>query len=262
MTSPSLSKESERHETENAPQANGASGRRGRLVLMLISAASGALVALVAVAVFLKFTGGQNYAALPIIGKAPAYRLIDQNGKSVSSTAFAGKVQIVTAVFPYCTELCPLIAANLADFHDRVVQRTGLKGHVVFVFFNVAPDVAGPPQLRQFLKQYGFNPGDPSVFFLTGPRQEIRRVVRNGYHIAYYRTKADSDDSGIEIKNPLAEKAKLDFDIKHDDTIELVDGAGRIRKIFENGTRVGNMRLERAIAPLVTDGASTNRASR
>ena len=93
-----------------------------RLRLILLSAVGGALVT--AAAAVLLFFGRNASAGLPVIGLAPHYRLVDQNGRSVSSQDFAGKVRIVAPVFPYCRELCPLIAANLAQSFADAGQRT------------------------------------------------------------------------------------------------------------------------------------------
>ncbi|HZD52245.1 MAG TPA: SCO family protein [Woeseiaceae bacterium] len=158
--------------------------------------------------------------------------------------------------------MCPLVAANLAGFYESVVQNSDLKGHIAFVFFNVAPADAGPAEMRAFLKQYGWKPDDPAVQFLTGSPEEIKRIVEQGYHIAYYRTQEDGageDAAGIRIENALANRAKPDFDVKHADTIEVVDGAGQIQQIFSDGTRVDDMRLQAAINPLLNSASSTGR---
>jgi protein SCO1/2 len=232
--------------------------RPARLRLIAISAVSGALVALVGVSGLFLRLQHRAEPSLPVIGEAPHYRLINQNGKPVSSQDFLGKVRIVAPLFPYCRELCPLVTADLAEFDADVVQHSHLKGHVVFVFFNIAPGNAGPPEMRQFLKQYGWNPDDPAVQFLTGSAAAIRQAVERGYHIGYYRTVGDSDDkpSPIEIANPVADRAKADFDVKHADIVELVDAAGHIRKVFTDGSRLDDPRLQAAIAPLLPAGAS------
>jgi protein SCO1/2 len=223
------------------------------LRIVAVSAGGGAALAL-AVAALLWLGGGERKAAMPVIGLAPRYMLVDQNNKPVSSQEFAGRVRVVAPLFPYCRELCPLVAANLAEFDDHVVRPSDLNGHVVFVFFNLAPADAGPPAMRQFLQQYGWNPDTPAVEFLTGSPDAIRRVVEQGYHIAYYRTEGDANDEGasLQVVNALADRVKPNFDIKHADIIELVDGGGRIRKIFTDGSRVGDMRLRAAIVPLLT----------
>ncbi len=239
------------------PAARAVGGGRGRLVVPLVSALAGAALALAAVAVLVGLPSPKGRAELPVIGQAPQYRLTNQNGKTVSSGDFAGKVQIVTPMFPYCRELCPLVAADLAEFRASLAQLPGLKGRVEFVFFNVAPANADPAQMRAFLEQYGWDPKDPAVQFLTGTPADISRVVQGGFHMAYWRTQGDSDDdSPIEIANPLADKVKPSYDIKHADTIEVVDGAGRIRKIFSQASRLPDEQLMTAVSPLLSDGAA------
>ena len=240
----------------NRPASGGKGSPWIRFRLLLAAVLGGALVALAAVALLLPL-GAARRPALPVIGEAPHYRLIDQNGRTVSSQDFAGKLRIVAPMFPYCRELCPLVAANLAAFNDKVVRHSDLKGRVVFVFFNIAPDAAGPAELRQFLKQYGWNPDDPAVAFLTGSPSAVKRAVEGGYHIAYYRTEgADDEASAVQIANPLADRQKADFDIKHADIIELVDGKGRIRKIFTEGSRVADMELEADLGALLPGGSA------
>jgi cytochrome oxidase Cu insertion factor (SCO1/SenC/PrrC family) len=96
----------------------GAASPLARLWLAAVAAVAGAVVALAAVALLLPAADHQR-SALPVIGMAPHYRLVDQHGRTVSSADFAGKVRIVAPMFPYCTELCPLVAANLAEFWRR-----------------------------------------------------------------------------------------------------------------------------------------------
>ena len=48
-------------------------------------------------------------------GNAPPWTLTDQNGKTVSSADLAGKVQVVTYLFPYCTSFCPTETHILAS---------------------------------------------------------------------------------------------------------------------------------------------------
>ena len=186
------------------------------------------------------------------LGPAPHYTLTNQLGQPVSSKAFAGKVQVVTFLFPYCTTFCPLIAAHLMGFERlMVLAQTGMQDRVEIVSFNVAPGAVGPKEMREFLHQYGWNPKDPHWQFLTGNKAQIRRIVTGGFHVAFRRI-ADSDseaDSGpvgtpqLTVSNPLAEKVKPDFDITHNDAIEIVDPEGRIRKIYDDADVVPNQRL-------------------
>jgi len=214
----------------------------------------GALAALLLLAGFIAgvFVGraGSGPPALADIGPAPHYTLTNQLGQSVSSQRFAGKVQVVTFLFPYCTTYCPLIAAHLMGFERlMVLAQTGMQNKVEIVSFNVAPGIVGPKEMREFLHQYGWDPKDPHWQFLTGSRKQVRRIVTGGYHVAYRRIADSNDDADaggtpqLTVSNPLTEKVKPNFDISHNDAIEIVDTRGRIRKVYDDADVVPNQRL-------------------
>jgi cytochrome oxidase Cu insertion factor (SCO1/SenC/PrrC family) len=191
-------------------------------------------------------------AKLPSLGKAPSYRLTNQVGREVSSKQFRGKVRLVTYLFPYCDEYCPLIAAHLAEFHN-IIADTRFADKVQFVAFNVGPKDTGPKQMRIFLQQYGWQPKDSAMQFLTGTPKQVRRVVTGGFHIAYQRVSEDSGDEGtIEVKNALAERVKPGYDISHNDALEVVDPQGRIRKIYSAADRVTNQQLLDVVSALAS----------
>jgi protein SCO1 len=174
---------------------------------------------------------GPGAAASPAgYGPAPAYALTDQTGQRISSRHFAGTVQVVSFLFPYCTTDCPLLARTLAILQRRLAEQ-GLGGRVEIVTFNVDPSGAGPAQLRRFIAQYGgqADPGAATVHwhFLTGPAKELRKVVRGGYHIAYWKV-AGAEDGGTARANRLADEAHVDYDVRHTDATYLVNSQGTI----------------------------------
>lgn len=227
------------------------------------------LVAVGLILLLLGFVAGVVVAQLPAtskglsdLGKAPSYRLTNQLGHPVSSRAFSGKVQVVTFLFPYCTTYCPLITAHLIGF-EHVLKSAGLQSQVEIVAFNVAPGDTGPAQMRAFLQQYGWNPKDPHWQYLTGTRAQIRRVVSGGFHVAYQRVldaKGTDDtvvtDPGqtpqLSVANPLAARVKPDYDVSHNDAIEIVGPQGHIRKIYDDADVVSNARLLRDVRRLLT----------
>jgi protein SCO1 len=193
---------------------------------------------------------------LPVLGEAPQFRnLTDQLGASVDSSRFAGKVQVVTFLFPYCTTYCPLITAHLAGL-ESTLELAGLKEEVEVVAFNVDPEGSGPAQMRSFLEQYGWDPRDRHIEYLTGAPQEIRRIVAGGYHVAYQKDPGGAGGGPAlnpqpEVVNPLAAQAHIGYDIVHNDALEIVDGKGRIRRIYEQADVVSNARLLRDIKSLL-----------
>ncbi|MGA7801353.1 MAG: SCO family protein [Gammaproteobacteria bacterium] len=205
--------------------------------------------------------GRGSHAGAPVLGRAPSYHgLVNQLGQAVNSSQFRGKVQVVTFLFPYCTTYCPLIAAHLVGL-ENLLKDLGDQNRVQIVAFNVDPSGTGPAQMRAFLKEYGWNPKDLHWQYLTGKPDRIRRVVRDGFHIAYQRV-ADqggpsSADQGPaqtpqpEVVNPLAQQAHVGYDVTHNDGLILVDPHGRVRAIYDQADVVSNRRLLKAIEPLL-----------
>jgi protein SCO1 len=222
--------------------------------------------AIVAAALLGFLIGEREFAgrnpALPVIGRTPAYTLVNQLGERISSRSFRGKVEIVTFLFPYCTTLCPLIAAHLANFENLEARPAGIAKKVAIVSFNLDPAATGPPQMRAFLKQYGWDPEDLAWQYLTGSPAAIRRVVRDGFGVAYQKVPLSSESGAgarrvvqPEVVNPLAQQAHVRYDIVHDDVIEVVDQKGRIRTIYQNANTVGPGRLLRVVQALLGEGS-------
>lgn len=224
------------------------------LVLLLAGGVAGWL--------FAQSTNTQARKALPLLGKAPRFSgLTNQLGESVDSGRFDGKVQVVTFLFPYCTTYCPLIAAHLAGL-ESTLKLARLQDRVEIVAFNVDPGGAGTDQMRAFLKEFGWNPQDPGLQFLTGTPQQIQRVVDGGYHVAFQKVPDGAEPGGgaeltpqPEVVNKVADEAKIDYDIVHNDALEIVDPQGRIRKFYPQADVVSNSRLLTAIRALLPSGS-------
>jgi protein SCO1/2 len=199
-------------------------------------------------------------ATLPVLATAPRYTMTNQLGEQVSSQGFAGKVQLVTFLFPYCTTLCPLIAAHLANLETLGLRPAGLVDKVAVVSFDVDPKGTGPKQMRAFLRQYGWNPQDTHWQYLVGTPAQTRRVVSNGFSVWYQRVSLTAEDEGAtgtpamvqpEVVNRLVEQSHADYDIVHNDVLELVDQQGRIRKIYDNADAVSWQDLLAAVQSLL-----------
>lgn len=219
------------------------------------------------------FAGGYWYgrarqvrAPLPVLGRAPGYVLVNQLGKQVDSDSFRGKVQVVTFLFPYCTDYCPLIAAHLVSL-ERALEAADLSGKVQLVAFDVDPGHTGPATVAKFMRQYGWDPEDTRWQFLTGDAREIRRVVTAGFHVDYEQVPEslveqqarEAEKLGLyspppQVENPLAEQARPDYDVTHNDALVLVDGRGRIRRIYEDADRLADDTLVAAVQRLLAGG--------
>lgn len=193
--------------------------------------------------------------SLPVIGKVPSYTLTNQLGKKVSSETFNGKVRVVTFLFPYCDEYCPLIALNLVSL-EHLLKESHLENEVQIVAYNVDPEHTGSSQMAEFMKQYGWDPQNTHWQFLTGKPSEIKKIVRDSYFVYYKQVSVASEDSvaaeekkkgeyvpSPEVKNDLADRVNPDYDIVHNDAVAIVDAKGRIRKIIDDADHASGEQL-------------------
>jgi len=201
--------------------------------------------------------GSHNY------GRAPSYTLVDQNGRRFSSAQLDGKVQVVSYLFPYCTSYCPLTARVMKQAEDQL-RAAGLMDKVAFVAFNVDPENTGPVQERSFLREYGISPADPAWHFLSGRPATVRHVVHDGFHIYYQKVSLASErreerrekragtyHAQPETANPLASRAGVNYDVVHNDSIEIVGRTGRIVYYTSFGNKVTADQLAAAVRAAV-----------
>ncbi|MHB1992012.1 SCO family protein [Metallibacterium scheffleri] len=201
---------------------------------------------------------------LPLLGSAPAFAgFRNQLGQPVDSAQFAGQVQVVTFLDPYCTNDCPLVALHLVALENdlRLAQ---LQRHVRLVAFNVDPWHTGPAQAATFMREYGWNPDDTRWQFLSAAPAATRRVVRQGYHVDYEqvslaaeaaadaRAKARGDYvPQPQVANALAAQARPDFDVVHNDMLVLVGPHGHVRWLSGDADSVGDVHLLNLIRGLL-----------
>jgi len=222
------------------------------------------VVGLPAVALF-SFLLGRRYEAnrdmtLPVLAAAPSYTMTNQLGEAESSSGFAGKVQLVTFLYPYSTTMCPLIAAHLINLERLGLRRAGIADEVAIVSFDIDPDNTGPLQMRAFMWQYGWNPRDTHWQYLVAAPAEMRRVVSDGFSVRYKRVsiaaegEGNAEDPGVvqpQVVNKLAEQSHAHYDIVNSDVLAIVDQQGRIRKIYDDADTVGWQQLLAVVQSLV-----------
>ncbi len=117
---------------------------------------------------------GGNEAAVdldaPIGGP---FRLIDQEGRTVTDRDFRERYMLVVFGYSYCPDVCPLSLMNvtraLEIFRRDDPKRAAL---VQPVFISIDPERDTPETLLSFASHF-----DPSLVALTGPPHEIRRVA-------------------------------------------------------------------------------------
>jgi cytochrome oxidase Cu insertion factor (SCO1/SenC/PrrC family) len=115
-----------------------------------------------------------NYLQLATVpGKAaPGFTLTDQNGQTLSLSAFHGKAVVLEFMDPHCTDICPIISAEFVDaYHDLGAAAK----NVVFLAVNVNPYHNKVTDMAAFSEEHGLT-AIPSWHFFTGPVPTLKQV--------------------------------------------------------------------------------------
>lgn len=145
---------------------------------------------------------------LAIIQPAPDFTLTTQADKPLRFADLRGKVVLVSFIFTTCNGTCPATTARMTQVQHQAKAR-GLAGRVQFVSITLDPVRDTPETLRNYARLYAVELDNWS--FLTGPRENVERVVANW---------------GMWAK-PAA-----DGQLDHPSRVFLVDPRGQVREVY------------------------------
>ena len=163
----------------------------------------------------------QKPAALPDLGRLPAFSLTDERGRPFGRDDLLGKVWVADFVFTSCSDACPRLMQRMRLLQDRLDPLGG----VGLLSISVDPERDTPEKLRAYGEAYGAR-GD-QWRFLTGSPTEVQRTVVKGFKMAM--AKVPAQDQARESDDELRAQA---FDIMHGDRMVLVDSDAHIRGYF------------------------------
>lgn len=145
---------------------------------------------------------------LPVLYPAPAFKLTDQDGRTVSLDDLKGKAWVVDFIFTRCPGPCPLMTSKMVELTKSVTSP-----NLRFISISVDPLHDKPAVLKQYAKERKAT--DPRLHFLTGEGKDIYQLVQNGFKLT-------------------AQPASETSPILHDEHFLLVDPAGNVRGAYDS----------------------------
>ncbi|MGH6991838.1 MAG: SCO family protein [Caulobacteraceae bacterium] len=109
-----------------------------------------------------------------------AFRMVDQNGRSVDQGLLKGKWSAVYFGYTFCPDTCPTTLSELAQAQTALGAKSR-NFQVVFVSVDPARDT--PAQMKTYLSSPAFPKG---AIGLTGTPAEVAAIAKN-YHVFYQR---------------------------------------------------------------------------
>jgi protein SCO1/2 len=135
------------------------------------------------------------------------FRLVDQNGKTVTDADLKGKWSLVYFGYTHCPDACPTALNDISIALDELgPQRNAVRP----VFVTVDPERDTPEVLKSYVTAF-----DAPILALSGTPEEIAQAAK-GYRVYY-------------AKHP---EAGGDYSMDHSSVIYVMDPEGRFTASF------------------------------
>jgi len=182
-------------------------------------------------------TAASVQAALPVLGTLPNFTFTERSGRTVSSADLRGRVWVADFIFTNCPGICPILTQHMTRL-DKALVALGAED-VRLVSFTVDPKRDTPEALRDYASRFGADPD--RWLFLTGPRDALYQLIKDGFRLAVAeRSEAEADSGEL---------------ITHSDRFVLVDEQGRIRAYHRIEEPGALLRLVGDLSKLAEEGA-------
>jgi protein SCO1 len=168
------------------------------------------------------------------LAPAPQFTFTAQDGTTVSTADFKGKIWVANFIFTRCAGPCPAMTSRMAELN----QALGKKARdVELVSITVDPEYDTPAVLKEYGDQVGASPDRWK--FLTGPKDQVETVVMKGFLQALAR-----EPSGTPI---------------HSTRFVLVDREGWMRAFLDGNDPELPQKLLMDIGDLLRESPSVGR---
>ena len=135
------------------------------------------------------------------------FRLVDQNGKTVTDADLKGKWSLVYFGYTHCPDACPTALNDIAIALDQLGPK---REAVRSVFITVDPERDTPEVLKEYVTSF-----DAQILALSGGAEEIARAAK-AYRVYY-------------AKHP---EPGGDYSMDHSSVIYVMDPEGRFTASF------------------------------
>ena len=140
------------------------------------------------------------------------FRLVDQDGRSVTDASYAGKFMLVYFGFTFCPDVCPTELQAMATAVDDL----GGPGDMVHpILISIDPARDRPAQLKDYVAAF-----HPRLVGLSGSSEEIAAAAK-AYRVYYAKGPADADGNYV---------------MDHTSFVYLMGPDGKLRSVFRAGT--------------------------
>jgi protein SCO1/2 len=163
-------------------------------------------------------------------GSVPQFSLVERSGKATTLADLRGSIWIADFIYTTCQDTCPMQTAEMAQLQEQWKDKAGLK----LVSFSVDPEKDTTAVLSRYADHYKADA--QRWLFLTGAKEEIGRLVQEGFRLSAVALPGDGNVSSV---------------IMHSPRFVLIDKQAQIRGYYDSRDPQALQRLKADVATLI-----------
>ncbi|MEM9833206.1 MAG: SCO family protein [Bacteroidota bacterium] len=158
-----------------------------------------------------------NHAVLETFHQISPFKLVNQEGNTITEKTFEGKIYVADFFFTTCPGICPKMTANMSVLQEAFLDDE----EVMLLSHSVTPETDSVAILKSYAEKKGVNSN--KWHLVTGDRQLIYQLGRRDYFV--------EEDLGL---------AKGLDEFLHTENFVLIDKNRHIRGIY-NGLNTASI---------------------
>ena len=162
---------------------------------------------------------------------APDFELTDQFGQPIALSSYGGKVVLLTFLYTYCPDICPIVTSHLRDAHEMLGDDAG---DVAFLAVSVDPardtvEQAHAYSIRwRMLDRWAFLVGNEEALSAVWDDYYLEPSV-DGQSNGDAEASQTAHDGGVD---GVQQEVEARYTVTHSAPVYLIDGEGRMRVLF------------------------------
>jgi protein SCO1/2 len=177
---------------------------RQRVYMFLIAILAGMVIGFIQMKTQSIHVADQSVAPAPLAGipLGGAFKLTDQDGKTVTEKSWPGQYLLIYFGFTHCPDICPLGLTKIAEALQVLPKETAAKIQPMLITVDPARDTAA--ELKAYVTLFY-----PTMIGLTGTQDQIDAVLKS--FRVYAQKQIITDDQGGDQKNYMMNHSSFTY---------------------------------------------------
>jgi protein SCO1/2 len=168
--------------------------------------------------------------------RAAEFTLVDQFGESVSLSQKRGEVVVLTFLYTYCPDICPVVASHLTEIHEQLSGDGDIADKFSIIAISVDPERDTVERAHEYSARYGMLK-NWTYLVGVGNEGELAKIWAAYFVSAAPRQGDDPEPDPLLLNqdgsiDSLLDRIAAAYTVDHQAPVYVIDRDGMMRSLF------------------------------